>query len=194
MLNKNIVIIITVALPIILFFGQPSSTQAEESCLVGNRCCTINATSCGNLGLVDYPSGNLSCQRLWGENNGQACCLGSPSGGVAGQCLGDANYSATPAITPPAGVSPSEPKFNSLIKTSPTVTIGNIIKGLLGLAGTLTIIMMVYGGLLLMTASGNEKTIGKAKQIIVWTAIGLVIIFSSYAILTFIFTNLKLSS
>ena len=82
------------------------------------------------------------------------------------------------------------PNFSSLIKTEPEEFIGNIVKGLLGLTGTVTVIMMVYGGLLWMTASGNEKAVGQAKQIILWTAIGLVLVFFSYTILSFLFNSL----
>ena len=51
-------------------------------------------------------------------------------------------------------------------------------------------IMMVYGGLLWMTAAGNDKAVTQAKKIIFWTAVGLVLIFSSYAILKFLFDSL----
>lgn len=85
----------------------------------------------------------------------------------------------------------SRPKLTSLITAEPKDFIANIIKGLLSLAGTVTMIMMVYGGLLWMTAAGKEATVGKAKNIILYTSIGLAVIFSSYAILKFVFDNLK---
>jgi len=85
----------------------------------------------------------------------------------------------------------ASPKIKSLIKTTPENFIARIIRNLLGLAGTMTMVMMVYGGLLWMTARGNTKTVGQAQKIIIWTAVGLVIIFSSYTVLSFLFNNLK---
>ncbi|HQB50818.1 MAG TPA: pilin [bacterium] len=93
--------------------------------------------------------------------------------------------------TSAANATVASPKIKSLIKTTPENFIARIIRNLLGLAGTMTMVMMVYGGLLWMTARGNTKTVGQAQKIIIWTAVGLVIIFSSYTILSFLFNNLK---
>ncbi len=41
-----------------------------------------------------------------------------------------------------------------------------------------------------MTAGGNEKNVQKGKDVLVWAVIGLVVIFSSYAILSFIISKL----
>ena len=79
------------------------------------------------------------------------------------------------------------PKFNSLLTADVNIVIGNIIKSLLGLTGTLTLVMMVVAGIMWMTAGGKEQTITKAKKMITWTAIGLAIIFSSYIILKSVF-------
>jgi len=79
------------------------------------------------------------------------------------------------------------PKFNSLLTANVNTVIGNIIKSLLGLTGTLTLVMMVVAGIMWMTAGGKEQTITKAKKMITWTAIGLAIIFSSYIILKSVF-------
>ena len=108
--------------------------------------------------------------------------------------------SVTPQ-TPSAGPSNNEkpvesslPHFSSLITATPTTTIGNIIRSLLGLAGSLTIIMMTYAGILWMTAGGKEQTVTKAKKIMLWTVIGLILIFSSYTIVNFILTAVVSSS
>ncbi|HNU90154.1 MAG TPA: pilin, partial [bacterium] len=108
--------------------------------------------------------------------------------------------SVTPQ-TPSAGPSNNEkpvesslPHFSSLITATPTATIGNVIRTLLGLAGSLTIIMMTYAGILWMTAGGKEKRVTQAKNIIVWTVIGLVLIFTSYTVVNFILTTVVPSS
>lgn len=68
-------------------------------------------------------------------------------------------------------------------------TIGLIIQVVLGLLGAIFIILMVYAGYTWMTAAGNEPKIDKAKDMIQTAIIGLVIVLSSWAIWTFIFTN-----
>lgn len=67
--------------------------------------------------------------------------------------------------------------------------IGLIIQVVLGLLGAIFIILMVYAGYTWMTAAGNEPKIDKAKDMIQTAIIGLVIVLSSWAIWTFIFTS-----
>jgi len=49
---------------------------------------------------------------------------------------------------------------------------------------------MLWGGFRWMTAAGNEEKTGEAKKIITAGIIGLVIIFISYAIATFVINQL----
>lgn len=68
--------------------------------------------------------------------------------------------------------------------------IANIIRAALGLLGIVVVGLMIYAGFLWMTAGGNEDQIGKAKKILINATIGLVIILSAYAIVSFIFKML----
>ena len=65
-------------------------------------------------------------------------------------------------------------------------TIGNIINVLLGFLGIVAVVIILYGGLIWMTARGNEDSVKKAQQIIVAGAIGLAIILSAFAITQFV--------
>ena len=49
---------------------------------------------------------------------------------------------------------------------------------------------MLYAGFLWLTSAGSEEKVGQAKKIITSAIIGLVIIFISYAIATFVITQL----
>lgn len=69
--------------------------------------------------------------------------------------------------------------------------IGKIIKAVLGIVGSLSLLMFIFGGLTWMTSGGNEEKIKKGKQILVNAALGIIVIFSSYSILNWIFTVLK---
>jgi membrane-anchored glycerophosphoryl diester phosphodiesterase (GDPDase) len=65
-------------------------------------------------------------------------------------------------------------------------TISNFIAIILGLVGVIFLALIIYGGFLWMTASGNDKQVETAKNIISRAAIGLVIIILAYAITFFI--------
>ncbi len=69
--------------------------------------------------------------------------------------------------------------------------IGRIIQYVLGISGVIAMVMFIYGGLTWMMAQGNQEKITSAKNTVVWSVIGLVLIFSSYAIAKFIIDALQ---
>lgn len=77
------------------------------------------------------------------------------------------------------------------IKTTPEKLIGRMIKGVLGVVGTIALVMIIYAGITWMLAGvrGEAKEIEKAQDTILWAVIGLAVIFSSYAIVQFIINN-----
>ncbi len=66
----------------------------------------------------------------------------------------------------------------------------NVVNVLMGFLGIIAIIIILYGGFVWLTSAGNEEKVGQAKKIITAGIIGLVIIFISYAIATFVITSL----
>ncbi|PWB38823.1 MAG: hypothetical protein C3F02_01905 [Parcubacteria group bacterium] len=67
----------------------------------------------------------------------------------------------------------------------------NIIKGLLGVSGSLALFFLVWGGIVWMTSGGNSDRVRKGKDTIVWAILGLGIIFLSYAIINLLLTILR---
>lgn len=75
------------------------------------------------------------------------------------------------------------------------VFIGNyIIKPILGIVGLVFLVLTLYAGILWMTAAGNTDMIKKAKEILVNSIIGIVIIAAAYAITEAIFNALTTGS
>ena len=72
---------------------------------------------------------------------------------------------------------------------SPQILIGNVINAVLGIVGSLALLMFVFGGLTWMTSSGSQEKIKKGKDIIIWSALGLAVIFLSYALTRFILST-----
>jgi len=58
-----------------------------------------------------------------------------------------------------------------------------VINGILGLSTVAAILMIVYSGIKMVYSSGNEEEITKAKTILRWAIVGVVIILLSYTIL-----------
>ncbi len=67
---------------------------------------------------------------------------------------------------------------------------GQIIGLILSFVGVLFLILMIYAGILWMTASGNEQQVATAKGLLINAVIGMIIVFSAYALTTFLGTQL----
>jgi hypothetical protein len=62
---------------------------------------------------------------------------------------------------------------NPLGETNPNILIGRVINAILGLVGSLALVMFIYGGFTWMTAAGSSEKVTKGKDIIIWATIGL---------------------
>ena len=69
---------------------------------------------------------------------------------------------------------------------NPQALIGKIINAVLGIVGSLALAMFIYGGFTWMLAGGNSEAVTKGKNILVWATMGLVVIFTSYALVHFV--------
>jgi uncharacterized integral membrane protein len=63
---------------------------------------------------------------------------------------------------------------------------GAIIGTVLSFLGVIFLLLTIAGGIMWMTAGGNAEQVGKAQKLITSAAIGLVIVFASYALTSFI--------
>lgn len=80
----------------------------------------------------------------------------------------DDNPAAVSALTGGEG------DLKELIKT--------ILNFALGFLGFVATIMVIYGGILYVTSAGNDDNVGKAKKILLYAAIGIVLIMISFAL------------
>ncbi len=66
-------------------------------------------------------------------------------------------------------------------------------KWILGMVGSLALIMFIYGGFMFLISGGSSDKVGEGKKIITAAVIGLIIVFSSYIIISFVIRSLGLS-
>ena len=71
-------------------------------------------------------------------------------------------------------------------KESVLPIVANIINIVYGLIGVIFFVLIIYGGILWMTAGGKDEQVKKAQNIIQRSAIGLLIVVLAYAITYFI--------
>ena len=81
--------------------------------------------------------------------------------------------------------------LNVMGLTSVSQLIGRVIKILFAFIGSIAFVLYILSGFMWMTASGNSERVTKAKSILVWTSLGVVVMLASYLLVDFVFQNLK---
>jgi hypothetical protein len=61
---------------------------------------------------------------------------------------------------------------------------GTIIKGLMGIIGSLTLLMFVWGGFQWLTSAGNAEKVEAGSKTMIWAVIGVLLVFSSYFLIS----------
>lgn len=64
---------------------------------------------------------------------------------------------------------------------------GKVVKPVLGIIGSLALIMFVYGGFVWLTSGGSPDKIKTGRDVFMWSSIGIIVILSSYILLKFVF-------
>lgn len=72
----------------------------------------------------------------------------------------------------------------------PRETAANIIRAALGILGIVAVVIVLWGGIMWMTAGGSDDKVGKAKKILFSGIIGLIIILSAFALTQFVINQL----
>lgn len=118
---------------------------------------------------------------------------------IVGATLGLASiFLATPGFAHGAATAqiaqataPSDVTLQNPLKTDdPIKFLGIVIKAVLGILGGIALLMFVMGGFLWMTSAGSTERIQKGRDTIVWAAIGIGVIFASYAMVDFVIKGL----
>lgn len=62
-----------------------------------------------------------------------------------------------------------------------------VIFNIISVIGAIAFLMFMVGGFIWIFSGGNEDQIKKGRDVMLWSAIGLAVIFSGYAIISFAF-------
>ncbi len=125
-------------------------------------------------------------------------CQQGCTGPVDGDCSVETTATPTPATPASGGSCPTgHTCLTNPLSGNPTQVpeiLGRVIKAAMGVIGSLALLMFVYGGFQWLISAGNAEKVKTGTQTMVWAAIGVILVFSSYLLLdTFIeyLTGLK---
>jgi hypothetical protein len=76
------------------------------------------------------------------------------------------------------------------VTTDPENLLGTILRVALGLAGGIAFLLILFGGLQIMTSAGNPEQLNAGRELISSAVIGLILILFSIFLLQFIGVNI----
>lgn len=65
-------------------------------------------------------------------------------------------------------------------------TVGTVLDQVFGILGIFALALIIYSGIKYIISFGNKDKAKKARDFMIWAAIGLVVIFLSYAVVKFV--------
>ncbi|NTW22526.1 hypothetical protein HGA34_03215 [Candidatus Falkowbacteria bacterium] len=141
-----------------------AKTAGAASCLSGESCMKpANGLSCVSRGAC--PGSSPS------DPNYQECCKNPAS-----------NSASTEIIPNERGQKASgDYELNDFLQLAV-----NVAKWIERIVGSLALLMFVYGGFVLLLSQGSSDKVAKGKAVIVGAVIGLVIVFTSWAVINMI--------
>ncbi len=154
-------------------FQAPSTAPLTPVCGANRYQTTDVLLFCGG-----YPQGNQIC-----------CCDNVQTGsGGTGEADGPPNESNGGLQVEPSAPVVIDNPLGGI--DTPQKLIGSVINAALGILGSIALLMFIYGGLMWLTSGGNEQQVAKGRNVILWATVGLIIIFTSYALVRFVIFGL----
>ncbi|PIZ95785.1 MAG: hypothetical protein COX80_03575 [Candidatus Magasanikbacteria bacterium CG_4_10_14_0_2_um_filter_33_14] len=181
-------------------FTQCVMTTTDKNCsaLATSRkfcACAADKSDCGPTIYADLPE----CDRNKGAVNASYQCI-QVENGKGCSSLVDATQNGDQSGSSQGGSASSflgdlDPQIKGLNKLQGVDNlqqlIGRAISALLGILGSIALVMMLFGGFTWMTSAGNVEKRKKATGIIIWSVLGVSIIFASYAMVNFVLDIFK---
>jgi hypothetical protein len=157
------------------FSCEATETDSPLSQCANDICCKETATN----SFFHFPAGSCPTDYTSAPVSSCSakvkCCCPAAGTSVTGESTGGAPQAiAVVPIDNPLPVS----NFQQLL--------GLIINAALGVIGSIALLILIYGGFIWLTAAGNDQQISQGRNILMWAAIGLIIIFTSYALVRFV--------
>lgn len=182
-------VISAIIMAVSLQFFSIDFVNAADCFAIGGRCtqyeCQIDETQQGDDG--DYSDCQLDeiCCVVMSEIKTVDESLGAE---ILKEPTGAAKDEAV--VEPVTALKEGASQLNQMDFRTPTDLLSRAINAMIGFMGSIALILYIYAGLIWMSASGNSEKVSKAKNILVWTTLGIVAMAASYMIIRFVIQKL----
>lgn len=177
---RNVKLLTLLFVSFLIFVFSPLPAQAAQNCCVfagiggGDRCQPdTTSETCTGIDGIFFGDCNIGICREAGYAPPLPEEAPQPPSAVGADAVRNRLKGTAGAIgigTPP----------------SPATLAGRLVRAALVILGLIFFTLIIYGGILYLTASGNEERVKKARQIIVRAIIGLLIVIFAGAIIQFV--------
>ncbi|HUY62758.1 MAG TPA: hypothetical protein VMV50_03150 [Candidatus Paceibacterota bacterium] len=158
-----------------LFTLAPIAASAQGTdcnILVQGASCVTSSGASGTCQPTGGNYGNMTCQ-----GGAQQSTTGTNTGGAqstAGTNTGGPSVTLTNPLNTGSNCSATNTCLN--------VFLMDILQLVIRIGAVVVVVMLVYVGFLFVTAQGNESKLSRAKQALLWTIVGALILLGAEAI------------
>ena len=159
--------------------AAPAPAPVADICLrADNAAGTAGAESVDCAAACVAPKIKTTCTCGSKTYSDEPCKTLCPAAGAAGAA-------GSGAAAAPAPSTYDLPNFLGV--DDPNEVIGRIVKYIMGFVGTIALVTFMYGGVLWLISSGREAYVDKGRDTMVWSAVGMVVVFASYLLVDLVF-------
>ncbi len=165
----------------VVFSCQTDATKAAGRADLRKRCGVINAS-----GVLVECGGETVCT----SNEFNTCTTRVCLVGVGGTCVDDtvceggSVCNILPGQT--QGHCDISPDDDTASSSDLRDTIRRILNVILGFLGIITVVMVIYGGFVWLTAAGNDDNVAKGRHTLLWAALGAILIGIAWTVSSYI--------
>ncbi len=170
--------------------AESSFTKKTSS---GVQTCNNTATPTTNPSASPTPTtssgGGTSPTGDSGSGTGSETNVGDIVGSVTGSGSGTDSDGASGGESAPTSILPDKPA--SLPDVELESVINKAIQIIFAVGQISFVIMLLVGGVMFITSAGNEQQAEKAKKLLLYAILGIVVLFAAWAIATFVIGQLS---
>jgi len=179
----GIFFLITLSITFVFFHNYTRAVTAEVC-----RCVVTRDGGKATAEPVIGPKSQEQCADLTNKTNKEKGPTGKDVAVVYTDCRWELQQASDAgAISNLKGK--AQGSLNPLGLTNAADLMGRVVKIGMSIIGSIAFVLFIYGGILWMTASGNSERETKARHILIWGSLGLVVILASYALVKFVFES-----
>ena len=185
-LSVTFLFIIFLIIPLYVKAQEPFQCDTPDYGKAGSKeRCGVRGTD--NLTIeCDPADGELVCS----SNEFNTCKTRVCLVGVGGKCGNNSICEGGSVCNIPSGQSEgrcdTSPDDDTASSSDLRDTIRRILNVILGFLGIITVVMVIYGGFIWLTAAGNEDAVGKGRHTLLWAALGAILIGIAWTVSSYI--------